>query len=326
MFVPLFPAYYFLKTRNVKTTLAIIFVLGIFPLAWLTASYAHSGDSLSGYLFDAERGAAAVDEKAVGFLMGVAVLVHMMARNLGVILAIGIVGLVWQVARLASGKTSAEQSLYLAMVLLFWAFTVYFTSQRGWSLWNRYLLFGLVTMLPFIVLPFAGSMKRHAHLPILVVLLSVGSIGIATAWGLPSVHLRPAQPNEIKTLASWLTASPYRDDAVLLTRMGWHSTYLPLYAPALASCPSARFKVVSFWAEDPEVARFVKSERPALLITQDGDESFQARVENLFGAKLRTEDLVYRLNTTRVYDIRSYRIETEPTKILDGRSPLSPLT
>jgi hypothetical protein len=306
MFLPLFPAYYYLKTKSVKTTFAMVIVLGIFPLVWVAASYFHSGNLLSGYLSDAERGAAAVGQEAVSWPMSAVVIARMAVKNLGFVFAIAIGGLVWQVWRLAARKTSAEQTLYTLMILLFWSFTFYFTAQRGWSLWNRYLLFGIVTLLPFISLQFVRYFGSRPNSESFVALFVAASIAIATYWDLPSVHLRPSQPTEIKNMAQWLARSPYSRDAVLLTKMDWQSTYLPLYFPELASCRSARFRIVSFWSEDQELAKFVASKRPALLITRDGDARFQSRIESLLGAKMQTSDLVHRESRINAYDIRSY--------------------
>jgi hypothetical protein len=271
---------------------------------------------LSGYFSDAVRGAAAVGQKPVSMPMSVVVIATMAMKNLGIVFPLAMGALLWQLLRLARRRISAEQTLYTLMVLLSWAFIFYFTSQRGWSLWNRYLLFGMVTLLPFISLPFAPYFRSRPHFAGIIALLSAASIGIATYWALPSVHLRPWQPTEIKNMAQWLANSPYRRDAVLMTRMGWQSTYLPLYFPELASCSSRRFGIVSYWAEDRELAFFVQANRPALLITRGGDEGFQSRVESLLEARMEANDLVYTGNGMKVYDIRQYlaREEAEISK------------
>jgi len=67
--------------------------------------------------------------------------------------------------------------------------------------------------------------------------------------------------------ADWLRTSNYKNDAILMTRLNWPSTYLPLYAPEFGG----RSIVVSPRVADEEIRRFLDGLHPTLLITRPAD-------------------------------------------------------
>jgi hypothetical protein len=96
-------------------------------------------------------------------------------------------------------------------------------------------------------------------------------------------------------LMTWLKQSPYRQDPLLVTDMGWKATYIPLYFP------EARMQMVSPWVEDDEVHDFLKEEPPSLLITQEGEAQMQARIEDLIGKPIAAHSLVHQEGAIKVY-------------------------
>ena len=105
---------------------------------------------------------------------------------------------------------------------------------------------------------------------------------------------------EVLQLNEWLAASAYRDDAIALTRLGWHATYAKLYRPALIE----RSLVVSNYTTDETIRSFMRSRRPTLLITAPEDAALRERFERQLGAAIGPRQLVKTIGKLMVFDIR----------------------
>src|SRR4029077_7986165 len=132
-------------------------------------------------------------------------------------------------------------TLHFLMTGVTWAFLMYVALVRGWEMRSvdRYLLFGFAMALPFAVSPY-GPRLTNARLQWSIV-VAVGVISVVLA-GAEMFHasqheadspvfVTQHQPIAMKRVAAWLRNSQYRDAAIIVTRMDWQSTYLPLYFP-----------------------------------------------------------------------------------------------
>ena len=100
----------------------------------------------------------------------------------------------------------------------------------------------------------------------------------------------------------WLPTSPYRKDAVLLTKLNWQSTYFPLYAPYMLE----RYYIVSVWSDDASMRKFIEEAKPTLLITWIGDGEDRARIVHVLGRSLRLKKPVFvSTGYIEVYDVSS---------------------
>jgi hypothetical protein len=88
----------------------------------------------------------------------------------------------------------------------------------------------------------------------------------------------------IHQVCDWLAADAYRQDAVLLTRCEWNSTYVPLLDPPLVD----RSFIVSGWMTDEQLLSFMRTQHPRLLITMAGDEDLVHRVEMIGGVRVHS--------------------------------------
>ena len=298
LLIPLFPAYYYWKTRRLFGALSILCLLLTFPAGWAGMHYLRSGEPapfLHAQLQHATTAVGAVPVELVGALR---ILAYRSVSHLGWILVLGaIAGAIWWSARAIKGHIDAEGALHGSIVLVFWIFMLGFAMFRGRSVVDRNLLFGLVLTLPFMPLMLARYLRRRRRYLVLLICVAMISMGYAYLSRRPIVYVTTKQPTSIKTVAAWLETSPYRDDAILLTKMGWQSTYLPLYARKDAS----EFLIVSPWTKNVRLREFLAAKQPSLLITRDGDEEFQSRIEVWLGRGLRADSLVHESGGIKVF-------------------------
>ena len=160
-------------------------------------------------------------------------------------------------------------------------------------------MLGFVLALPVATLPYLRICDSYRYGVLLGVLAGVGSMAIAYVANRPGVFVTGRKPTEIVELARWLSTSPYRNDAVLETKMDWDSTYLPLYAPQL----SGRFLIVSVWIDDDALRRFIRDLQPSLLLTREEDAPYRHRVEHILGHTISAQRLVYSAGHAEAYDL-----------------------
>jgi hypothetical protein len=297
LLIPAFPIYYFHKTRKMSTAGLMLLILLLFPVGWMLENYVHSGELLLGFSA-VKKGAVIVSAHAVDLFSAIKMLGSMSVLHLGKVLMIAIVGgMIWQLVSAARREINPEHVLYISVIYLFWIGMLYLAMTISTSLWNRFLLFGFVMSLPFAFLPFTQELRIHYRWLALIICVGLVSVGVSAFPHQRPLWVTLQRPTEIKNIAAWLKKSPYRDDAVLLTRIDWKSTYLPLYLPEAVS----RVFIVSPWAEDADVDDFLKHQRPSLLITDDGDAAFQARIEAILGRRIHEHSLVHQEGIIKVY-------------------------
>jgi hypothetical protein len=295
--VPLLLVYLYWRTRSAPTLLISAAILLIFPIGWSIGSYVHSGNALSGFLLGThplEGGGA------VSVPIAIANVARRATSHLGWLLWVAVLwGLITELTRAMRGILNAERTAYAILVGVVWISIVLGARSLGSALYGRYLLAGCVLALPLAAVPYLRQWGHYRHSVAIGVLAGIGSVGLAYVAHQPQVWVTRTQPAEIMELARWLRSSPYRDAGVLLTKMNWVSTYLPLYVPEL----SGRYFIVSVWVEDGELRRFITRRKPALLITQAEDAPHRARIERVLGHAIPAERHVYSAGAVEAYDL-----------------------
>jgi hypothetical protein len=324
LLIPLLPIYHYWKIRKVWTGILIAIVLGIFPGFWMMSNYLHGGIFLPiipGATTLAVAGAGAHETDLAGAIWNIG---SISISHIGWILVILILwGVILQCVQAVRGRVTAERVLYLSIVCIFWIFILCLAIARGSALWHRYLLFGFVMALPFAAMPLVHHSVNYRRWLGAYIIIAIFSIMFTYFLGVKDIIRHPIdyvthrQPSEIKRLAEWLRTSSYRSDHILLTRMTWESTYLPLYFPEMcSSCKYAvapwAFNFISFWTADSSLDDFLKVQRPAVLVTRDYDHDLQSRIETILGKKINENSMVHTEDGIKVYDIRSLlRIQSE---------------
>lgn len=299
------PVYLYAKTRARVAAALLALALALFPVAWTWGNALVYGDALVGVT--AATTAAALGPASVRWKEAVSLLAESAAMHLGWLAVTAVAtGLILHAAAALRGGLVADRALYLAITAIYWLAMLRFAVARGETVYNRYLLFGFVISLPYAVAPFVTGRTgprlavRAAALILAGLLVTRYSTGPSQAW--PRLAITPwittDRPVAIERFSAWLASNRFTARPIVMTEMRWQSTYLPLYHRALAN----HFAIVSEWHEDEFIRRFLATERPALLLTQAGDERHVARVERIVGAPI-TGGPVYEADGLRAYEL-----------------------
>ena len=317
LLIPLLPFYYYWKSRKGRIAILMAVILAIFPIFWSISNYLHSGDFMpirsAATTFAVER-AGAQQMSVFDAIWNVG---SISISHIGLILIITILwGIILQFLHAIRKKITAERVLYVSMFGIFWMFILYLAMARGTALWHRYLLFGFVLALPLAVIPLKHYVANYRRWLGVFFSIAIVSLVITYFLGVKDIIRHPIdyvtykKPVEIRALVDWLRRSPYRSDDILLTRMTWQSSYLPLYFPEMCSfreyavAPYA-FNFVSPWTKDHMLDDFIGNQKPSLLITCDKDMDIRKRIETILGQAIHESSLVHTEGDIKVYDIRS---------------------
>jgi 4-amino-4-deoxy-L-arabinose transferase-like glycosyltransferase len=306
--IPLFPLYYFWKTRRMWESLLMLAVLLVFPSIWTLNSALYMGDPFWG--FSQARGWHH-GAQPVTLIYAIRVIIGKSIYHLGWIVPLLVVtGVSMQLFRAARRTIAARQFLYILIAGIFWAGVLAYTLARGTKLWDRYLLLAFIAALPFSALPLTYYWNRYKHRSVIVIAIAITICASVIYKPQAYQSLRRSgnpfyvtlmRPTEMKNLAEWIKSSPYRESSILLTRIQGQSSYLPVYYPEGAS----RLFIIKHSAKDADIQRFLKSGKPTLLITFDGDDEVLSRIENLLGTEIGDDMVVHTEDYIKVYDIAS---------------------
>jgi 4-amino-4-deoxy-L-arabinose transferase-like glycosyltransferase len=303
LLIPLFTFYYYWKTRKPSIAILMMLVLLTFPVAWMLGNYFHSGDLpfLHAQLKQAPR---AMGTHPVDSFAAIRIIGRKSVSHLGwILLLAGILGAILQIVQAIRGRINAECTLYLLMLFVFTGFMFSFAMLRGKSLLDRYLLFGFVMALPIALSSFVHYLINYQRWLGLLTCIALISVGLSNFSNRPEIYVTREQPAEIKKVADWLKNSPYRNDAILATKMGWQSSYLPLYLRR----SGFRYFIVSPWSRDSDLRDFLQEEEPSLLITRNGEDEFKSRIEALIRTRIERNRLVHKVGTIEIISLNSGR-------------------
>lgn len=309
--IPLLLGYLYARSRSIAVTALAAIGLLFFPIAWSVGNYVNGGDPFYGMSIAAhplEGG------NPVSIASAVAYLWLLVRRQLGWLLPPGaIAGLIGETYRAfyrrPEGRIVTDRTAYALLVIVVWAMLFEEAMHRGDALYDRYLLFGLTLALPLAAVAYIDVAGRFRHSIAFGAVIIAASLAMAyrglypLRGGFTPIFVTRDKPVDIISVARWLETSPYRSDAVVLTKLDWQSTYLALYAPQL----DMRHIIVSVWVPDEATRGFVEGQHPALLITgrQDSDEI--ARLDRAISRPVEPlmHDPVYTRGAIEVYDISS---------------------
>ena len=218
LLIPFFPLYYFLKTKNWLESALILISLCLLPLAWSIGNYIHSGNFLLGFT-------AAEDptwSKSVSLVHAIKILGRITVKQIKWALVI-MAGLGFVIQLISIGKREKdviEKILHITITLFYWCVILKFAMVRGETLQTRYLLFPIVMILPFIMIPLSTYLANYSKR------FWMFTAFILIAFTLPNmaIHypvndLTKKRPIEIKKLAEWLKHSPYQHQSVMMTKI-----------------------------------------------------------------------------------------------------------
>lgn len=318
MFIPVFPLYYFWKTRKIRASILIIAVLMVFPSIWTVNNYLYLGAPFEGFTSASARSYGA---QPANLSDAITTIIRKARYHLGwPVSVLAVLGLAIQFLQTAKRNIDAKKMLYILIACIFWAGVLAYAMARGRALYDRYLLFAFILCLPFSALPlsslisFSGHHKPQYRRQITagVILLSVALVVSVFykphVYTYKNLHRRYTpffvtlwRPTEIKNAADWVKNSPYRESSVLLTEIEGQSWYFSSYLPEAGE----RRLVAASYVPDSVIQGFLKTRRPSLLIACDDDSAVIARIEHLLGKNIGDDLLIHAEKFVKVYDISS---------------------
>lgn len=307
--IPVFPVYYFLRRRKICESLTISAVLTVFPIIWTLNNYLRLGHPFWGFTRATgwHHGA-----QPVNLFSAIVIIIGQAAFHIGfVVPVLAAAGFVVFFLQREERPIDIRKMFYIAITGIFWAGVLAYTLARGESLWDRYLLFAFITTLPFAALPLTYYYERHKKNLLTAILLAVVLVvSVVFKPGAYSRYLNMPQsrfyvtfvkPTEMMNVAFWLKNSSYGESSVLLTGKDSQASYLFTYFPEIRQ----RCFIVKGYVEDIKIKRFLKSQRPSLLIAFGDDSNVVSRIQDILGTKIGTDRLIYSAQNIKIYDIKS---------------------
>lgn len=304
LLIPFFPCFYYWKTGRLRASVFMLIILSLFPVAWSISNYFHSGDFLLGIT-------AAKDENwatETSIFGAVRIIVKQTIEQFGWALLIIILwGMILQFSAVLRKKINSEQVFLFAIAFFFWLVMLRFAMVRGETFQPRYLLFGLVLILPFAALPLLHLFKAEK------LFLSAAIIFILLTFAFPMIVYYPMkdvtrkQPTAIEKVACWLKENTSRQEPILMTNMGGQSTYLPLYHPDIGAHDIGHFIYYQHCGmSDARLENYLRNRRPSLFITCDRDHNLQSKIERVWGGKTITDNLIHTEGEISIYKLTDH--------------------
>ena len=275
---PIFGVFLFFHSdRSWRAATIVSAALVAFPVLWSVGNALYIGDPFLGYTM--ARGSA-IRSFGPG-LFGVGDSVFRVARAVCDHLTLPVAavmagGFIVEVRSLVRRESTPKRVLHLALAAGFWLFAVGLAVLRGPKLYNRYLVLGFVLSFPFIGVALEaisrGRTVRWVQATCLLIAASV-----LFAGGVPVAHphwVTWKRPLAVIELTEWLSRADHRDQPILLTEMGWQSTYFLQYAPRL------RWEIFAHREDDASIRTRLEPLRSSfLLVTRAGDEGLVERIQ-----------------------------------------------
>jgi 4-amino-4-deoxy-L-arabinose transferase-like glycosyltransferase len=312
IFLPIFISLTFLRYRNIRLTMSILTLLSIVPVTWMGLKTLEFGNPFAGPLA-AVKGAEAEGIFSLTYpIPTIKIVLVKLFGLIGPVTLLGItVSMLHWLRNPFSLTTSISRLLLLGFNTVFWLTMLIFTVARGSSLYDRYLLLGVVLMLPVAswgLLRILGS-RSSAIWAAGVLLISSFAIGGYVAS--PQLYIIDRSHSDAAQKVAEFIRERHGNVPVIMTEMDWESTYIPLYYPSIAD----KYAIISYFITDSQLREYLRLNRPTLLITKDGDDEHRARLEEILATPFSEKTPVLTISSTFYWNshinpkIRVYNIE-----------------
>jgi len=268
---------FFVSDRSWRSATVVSAALVAFPLLWSVGNAASTGDPF--LAFTTARGSATRSFGPGLFGLGDSVhrVAHAARDHLGLpVAAVMAGGFLLEVRSLVRRESTPTRVLHLALAAGFWLFVIGLAVLRGPKLYNRYLVLGFVLSFPFIGVALEAMSRERTVRWIQAACLLIAA-SVVFARGIPidyPLWVSPNRPLAVIEVAEWLSRADHRGQPILLTEMGWHSTYFLQYAPGL------RWEIFTHREDDASIRRRLEDlGSSSLLVTRAGDEVLVNRMQ-----------------------------------------------
>jgi 4-amino-4-deoxy-L-arabinose transferase-like glycosyltransferase len=274
---PIFGAFIFRVGRSWRLAAVLSTVLVAFPVLWCAENAVYLGHPFFGFTIARSSAVRSFGAGLFGIRDSMTQVALAARDHLTLPLSLVIVGgLLLEVYLLVRQKSAPERMLHLALTAGFWLFAVGLAMLRGPKLYNRYLLLGFVLSFPFAGVALeAISRGRTARWVQAVCLLIAATVLFSRSGAVARpLWVTSKRPLAVIELTDWLARADHRGQPILLTEMGWQSTYFLQYAPGL------RWEIFAHREDDASIRTRLEALRSSfVLVTRAGDETLVKRMQ-----------------------------------------------
>lgn len=272
LLLPLVPLHQLLAGAGAARAFFAFLALVPIPAFWTATALGGLAGLASAFAYVVESGRALGGSSVPlgeGLRLAAATLLAVLGPASAALVPVGLLA-----GRTAGGRAAwADAVVGLLLLLGFSALLLALAVGRGASLVDRYALDAAVLALPLAAAAL-GEALRPAGRGLALALALAASTALATWKDPPQLYLQRAIPPEVVELARRLDRERPPGTAVLFTRAGWLSTYVPL----LHRLGREEYRIVSWYLSDRALRTFLARARPSLFVTRSGDEPFVERV------------------------------------------------
>lgn len=285
--IPLWFAYFGLRTKNWKAAFAILPILSAFPLYWCLSCFIDIGQPLVSF-----GGGEDFRNKPISLVETVNFLFSSALSFAGPLVAFGTPiaagTLAWRLYKRLEGEQFGERLFYLVVFCQFWLIAFVATTRWGYNLQTRYLLFGLSLAMPILYwcccefIPWLRTRLTASAFKLRLWGFTAFSIFAIDAMLLTALLMHPyinatqEKHPELHSAADWFRRTGNEHKGTLFMGMNYRSYFVPLYCPPLAEHYNV---AIHFWTPWLTLADRLVSDPPEFLIvgTDDGADLTDTR-------------------------------------------------
>lgn len=212
LILPIISAAYLYVRRAWWPAILVSIIISVAPLLWLLSSWLHYGSLLANF------GSALPDVDRLGLAGAALLIISKLNWSAGPFIVVAsVLGGSLALMSVRLERTSVNRMIYLGVVLLQMAFLVWFASQRGATLWSRYVAICVALIIPFAA--YALSRDRSVVSHCLVGLAMIGSMLFANDLDPIGLYIRRNVPDEVSAAAAWLDGRLGPEETFISTRL-----------------------------------------------------------------------------------------------------------
>ena len=165
---------------------------------------------------------------------------------------------------LRSDNSAAKRVVYLGVTWVQVAFLVWFVSQRGSSLWDRYVLIAVVLIVPLAAYAFSdnSSLTKRCFVGVAM----IGSMLLSVYIDHSTLYIRFKVPDAVSEATAWLERRLEAGETFISTRLKGDAPTIDLVTGSMP------YNVAYSHHSDEELQDVWRSVRPSYMVVLAGEE------------------------------------------------------
>lgn len=276
--------------RSLSRTCAISAAMSLGPLLWMLSAWIHHGSPVASF------GRALPEDTQVGLVPALMLVVDELSTSVGYFIVIAAaLGATLCVIDLRGSRIAAMRVAYLTLCFLQLAFLAWFASQRGGSLWHRYVLISSVLILPLATYAYSNYDSIRKYIAIGIIM--IGSVFVSFSMDRGTTYIRGSVPDAVVETAGWLQAHLGPHQAFLATRLKGDSHTVGLMTGGTPN------NVAYPHHEDEELENLWDGLQPAYIVVLSGEEPGE-RLLQLFAGRIDSSSPPQEFGPISIYRVK----------------------